>query len=88
MKKKLFKAAGLLKQNLIRELKIKKKYDRYDGFIKEIFDNDEIPLDRKCDSLFQYIMSAFLYYSGEITLMYIILAIPGVKGQGKMQWRG
>ena len=47
MKKKLFKAAGLLKQNLIRELKIKKKYDRYDGFIKEIFDNAEIPLDRK-----------------------------------------
>ncbi|HCJ0324152.1 TPA: hypothetical protein NQG91_004715, partial [Klebsiella pneumoniae] len=47
MKKKLFKAAGVLKQNLIREIKIKNKYDMYDGFIKEIFDNDESPLDRK-----------------------------------------
>ncbi|MFD2898274.1 hypothetical protein [Klebsiella pneumoniae] len=39
MKKKIFKAAGLLKQNLIREIKIKNKYDMYDGFIKETFDN-------------------------------------------------
>lgn len=88
MKKKLFKAAGLLKQNLIREIKIKNKYDMYDGFIKETFDNDEIPLDRKCDSLFQYIMSAFLYYSGGDYTHVYYPGYPGSQGAKKNAMEG